>query len=599
MKSNTARDTRQTQTGLPENYVPRVDDRSERAFVFGIWFLLTVLLLVYIWLYGSPLPYWDDWQMMDGLKSGHFPRPGWFWEQNNEHRYPIARLLTYASWSLVHDLRPVIVINDMLLSVSVLVLLKAVIRVRGRAVWEDAFIPFALLTWADFENILFCTQHLFVGAASIGLIVFAILLENSWRERRSQLWFLMALVVALPLYGAIGLVLVQPFVVWALGTGFIRGREGGERARGDAALLFATAGGAVLMTAVYFIGYQPPAAHSSRAGILQTVVGIGEVLTTALGTVGAEWWPYSAIFVSIVVASGIAIAVLALLFRAQDRTRSLGLLAAAASFFGFAGASSFGRVALGIPLQNTNRYMIYSASLLVVCYCAFQIFSPERLGRFVGMALFLTVSLVTLPNCYVARDYGTNRLVYAQAVISDANSGLSSEAMAQLSVNRIFPKNEPYLAAQFEALRQRRYPPFSHAPAARTDCNVVESVHLGHIMSNDLTWSGEYGIGTGNDPFVVYSLGAPTRVCGIRVTYTLDVPGNPQPRLKAYWMLTGRNGFAESERVGEVSVEPGKYQQTAVFWVDDVIDLFRLDPDSGPVQFRVLDISLIRSDSSQ
>jgi hypothetical protein len=96
----------------------------------------------------------------------------------------------------------------------------------------------------------------------------------------------------------------------------------------------------------------------------------------------------------------------------------------------------------------------------------------------------------------------------------------------------------------------------------------------------------------GPDPYLVLGLTDPERLCGVRLTFVhRSVSGREAP-LKVYWALTAAGWFSE-ERHWATAVSSSPDPQTVVVWINDEVDLLRIDPDEGTTHFRLTGLELL------
>ncbi|CAN5627023.1 hypothetical protein BH23PLA1_BH23PLA1_35310 [soil metagenome] len=102
-----------------------------RAFVWGVWGLLTLSALVIVGWFGSDVPTWDDYAFVPALVGEPPVTLGWLWEQCNEHRIALPKLILVEANRLAgNDVRA-----GMVLSVATLSALAAALYGRLRRLW--------------------------------------------------------------------------------------------------------------------------------------------------------------------------------------------------------------------------------------------------------------------------------------------------------------------------------------------------------------------------------------------------------------------------------------------------------------------------------
>src|SRR5437868_5851460 len=64
-----------------------------RTFVWGAWGVLTLAATTMVACYGVNVPVWDDYLIIPTLIGDRPVTIGWLWEQCNEHRYALPKLI--------------------------------------------------------------------------------------------------------------------------------------------------------------------------------------------------------------------------------------------------------------------------------------------------------------------------------------------------------------------------------------------------------------------------------------------------------------------------------------------------------------------------
>lgn len=122
--------------------------RGAAGFVWASWALAVSAALGLVLVFGSNVPYWDDWDMVPVLTGEQPVTLSYLWSQHNEHRLLLPRLallglLRLTGW----DFRSGMVANVLLLGLLALGMIATARRVRGRMIYGDAFFPVVLLHW--------------------------------------------------------------------------------------------------------------------------------------------------------------------------------------------------------------------------------------------------------------------------------------------------------------------------------------------------------------------------------------------------------------------------------------------------------------------
>src|SRR5215217_1322068 len=69
-------------------------------FVWATWALTFFAALAFILCFGSNVPYWDEWSMVEALVGDRSVDAQWLWSEHNGHRIPLPRLLLLGLYRL-------------------------------------------------------------------------------------------------------------------------------------------------------------------------------------------------------------------------------------------------------------------------------------------------------------------------------------------------------------------------------------------------------------------------------------------------------------------------------------------------------------------
>jgi hypothetical protein len=140
-------------------------------------------------------------------------------------------------------------------------------------------------------------------------------------------------------------------------------------------------------------------------------------------------------------------------------------------------------------------------------------------------------------------------------------------------------------------IQARFYAPGSNAPMRALPL-IAEP-----IMKNEMTWSAGKGDGLGNDPYLVFKLPRRHHVYCVRIKFVLNNADHGACVLQSYWMENGRTSFADARCTALYRIRPCAAEQVLTIWINEPIDLFRLDPDMRPCHFELKEMTaLVRPD---
>ena len=352
---------------------------------------------------------------------GAEPAGPWLWQQHNEHRMLLSRLIYYPLFQITHDFRAGMFLQIAMMSAISLGLMTLAAKLRGRPAWPDAFFPVSLLHLGHWENFIMGYQICFALFLALvtGLVVVAL---RTTRETAfcSGVWAgVLTLLVALT--GGSGLVMSLPVVAWILYLAVIVARDG-QKARAITLIVLAFI--PVAYIGLYSIGYQRPPGHQPPSlNPLAVVPVAGEVLAMALGVgVSGVWWFVFAVeFV-------LSIATVMLLIREnrEDRTSALGLIAVAFGVCGVALAIGVGRAPMGLS-GLWSRYAFLAWPLLGLIYLVWA-----KAGRkWVPMLLCVAAAIAFQTNTFTGLIFGTRIHSNYEQVESDSLRGVPVELIVQ------------------------------------------------------------------------------------------------------------------------------------------------------------------------
>jgi hypothetical protein len=197
----------------------RIRGRFAAVFVWGTWAGMLVLGLGFVLLYGSNVPYWDDWDMVPYM-TGDLPvTPGWLWAQHNEHRIALPKLLFLGLYRAGgNDLRLCMVYSVLALGLVAAAMILAMRLRRGYTLAFDALFPLVLLHLGQPQNLLWAFQLGFITGTLLVALLLALMVLGPTAGGSTRLVGIAVLTLLLPLCGANALAFVPGLALW-LGCG--------------------------------------------------------------------------------------------------------------------------------------------------------------------------------------------------------------------------------------------------------------------------------------------------------------------------------------------------------------------------------------------
>lgn len=381
------------------------------------WGLLTLVTGGFVLRYGHDAPWQDEWEFVPAL-AGERALVPWLWEQHNEHRVPLPRLVYLVFYRLTLDYRTGMVLSLAVISLLALGHMRLVAFVRGRPAWTDAFCPLVLLNLGHAENWLWGDQFCFalLGPFLFGLLVAA----TKWTPTHTLRPSLLAAGCFLGLLacGASAFPYLPPVAVWFL---VLAVRSNCRRTR---LVLVGTVAVSIAFLGVYLIGYERPSHHpplglSNPGRILRLSA---QVLSTGWGIGTAPVWPVAAVAaVAAAVVSG------GLLIPREIDTKALGYLAVLVGTLGLALMIGVGRAGFASDEMGlASRYGWLAAPVVLVAYLS-TARGDSRFGRRTGTVLFAIASAAYPLNVAAGFTRATGQDEWQTAVATDLRAGIPLE----------------------------------------------------------------------------------------------------------------------------------------------------------------------------
>ncbi len=575
--------------------------------VWGAWAGLTAASLALIVAFGSNAPYLDGWDMVPTLTGEQPVTLEWLWSQHNEHRVPLPRLVLLAVNAVAVDFRIAMVLDQLAMAGLALLLLRALQRARGGLRLTDVVVPLLLLNPAQAVNVLWSWQvQFYASTLLVGLVLVTIVRagdgERDVRPARAALLAGLATVL-LPLCGGNGVALVPPLAAWVAWVG-LRHRDAsarGERLAARAALGLATA--AVLLTGLYFVGYEPVPYHTRNPGVAGKLVEIARVLTVGLGTGVRHAWPLVAALAAALLALAASASWRAWRATPGEHERAGGLLA-------LLGALATLGAAIGLGRDGFEaRYVTLLAPLWCCAYAALTLHAPTRPGLVGRGALCAATALLLWPNA-------TAGLAHARDVRAGLG-GLERDVARGASLDRVVARYGRWLHPHHDVpldympmLRRASVGAFQHlrdpAPA------LAVALPLTPTHAEQVTWTGGVARLTGRRSRLVYSLPEPLPALGVRLRYRHRSASGEAPYVRVHWRPAGAAEF-DPERSWKYSAtgdranwERGAWTRLGdaattltVYFDEEAIDAVRVDPDLRPGEFELLELVVLCSPSTE
>jgi hypothetical protein len=561
-----------------------------RAFVWGAWGLMSLAATAFVAHYGTNVPVWDDYSIVVALIGDRPVTLEWLWEQCNEHRIALPKLiLLYAERLAGNDVRA-----GMFLSVATLSLLAAALvglsaRLKGGIRPSDALFPLLLLHVGQASNLLWSIQFIHVLPTALGTaFLIAIAVRSSWPGPRIIALAGVGLAL-LPLCGGTGLMFVPGLVLWLLGVAVAHARSVrvGRWRRALMAVLAVLPG--LGFSALYFRGFRAGLHPETTGGIVDVARTALQFLTGGIGIPAALLWPWSG-----AVTLGLAALCVVLLGRSwwrqpDERPRVFGLAAFLAAVLALAAAVGWGRGWSGGRAGFQERYFTMATPLWCWLALVFRLYAPPALGRLVPNALFAALCAFGWPNTEAGLEYGRDVAARAKALSNDLLAGVPAYRIVKSHTPFLYPSQDE-VTRLLPILRNARFGPFQSLRDSPTFRET--SVPLRPTQVTLARWDGTTAHVTGVDPQITFTLTRPCPVAGIRIKYAHTNLQRAPARFQLSWKRPGQQNYTDAQRYTNWTLPTGEGKQTTV-WVDDILEQFRIQPDNQPCEFRIEQITLL------
>lgn len=422
----------------------------------------------YLWRFTSNVPLWDYWELVPALTGNQPNIAGWLWEQHNEHRIPLPKLVHLVYGRFSKDFRA-----GSWLSLACLAALSAAFidrsrRSRGKTDYTDAFFPLALLHIGQYENLLHSFQIQFVLSATLS--GFALLATLSTRQRPTlrSAAALTICMTGLALCGANGLALVPALATSLAMSAYWAWRDKGPSSQRDAIVMFTLAVAGLCLVALYFVGWEQPARHPTPRTVIDAIRGTVQFAATSIGPVGGAqltriWnWPLTGIPVIVLCLASVLVLIQSWRHHTADRLRIAGLLLFGVGMGILSAGIGWGRSALGDDAALVNRYSTLAVPLLCWAFSVWTVYGSEFSRRFVQMCLFALICAQVSFNLQQGFSAGRQHEQVVRPVEADLLAGKSTTQLAGRYREKLYPAiSEARLTELFEMLKQARMGPYN------------------------------------------------------------------------------------------------------------------------------------------
>lgn len=448
------------------------DEQRRRRAVLLVWLLATIGALALVYCYASDAPFADEWAWVDTVSGAKPLTLGWFFESENHHRMPLAKLFYVGlGWLTDYDFRGAAYAVVAILSVASLALIRAIRAARGETRLADVILPLCLLHLGHWYNLIWGHQIFFAMSAAEMCALLCLILSTRGRQMTIGCAVATALVaVAMTASGGPSVCFVPAVAAWLACAAVARmfTNAAGGCAAGCFMLLLAV--GCLALVPCYFAGNSPtqglPTESSGQFAwgrVESTALGAVQVMTISAGRIGRDLWPVSGLLVVAAVAAA-ALVVARVAFRDKaDRVCALGLGCFLLAIVCVGLGIGWSRGMLEPRYCLTPRYTTLSCPLVAGLYVVCILYGPRLRRAWADHALAIVslgfgVAYVSTGAHQAAEVHA--RLARMEGLVLD---GYAPEAIAMRCCLDV-QDDEASLVRHLEEMRQAGIGPYRYAP---------------------------------------------------------------------------------------------------------------------------------------
>ncbi len=574
--------------------------RLGAAVAWSVWLAMLVAAVAFVAHYASNVPSWDDWDMVPTLTRNQPITWNWLWSQHNEHRVPLPRLIFLGlNWLTVTDMRVTMYFDVLVMAGLAAAMMVIAARLRGRPSLADAFFPLVLLHWGQAANLLWGWQLQFFASVALACVaLLSIVRAGATVPLRRASITVGICALLLPLCGANGLGMVPALAAWPLALALAPERwTGGGETRGSRVLV-ALGGGALTLTAIYFVGWQPVPYHPKSQSVYHSLKTALQFVTIGLGPAIRGPWPLSGL--ATIAAFGVSAFVLIRVWRDRpaERARAAGLLCFVAAL---------ASLALGLGLGR-NGFETRYVTLALPAWCALY-FTWTLYGDRAGGRMQAALALASVAALWGNTVFG---LGYARALRGQLGA-FEHDLAAGIPLHELLHRYGPWLHPHQDM--PERYLPMlrragvGHYAALREDSAFrVVPLDLNPVETTQLSWRDSTARVVGPKPALLFRLPGDRVVTGIRLRYRYRSDDGTLPYIGIRWKPTTQRTFVPdrfykySPTGDRANWERGTWDTihdsatTLTVWISDTVGEVGITPDFRPAMFRIDELSLLESE---
>ncbi len=558
-------------------------------FVWGVWATMFLAALAYVVAFGPEFPIQDDFGFAPVLAGEQPMDLEWLWAWANEFRFPLTKFLLVTAFKATgFDFRAGMFLSVAALAALAFGMILIAHRLRGAASYTDAFFPIACLNWGHFAAFSWSSVFGLVCPSAIGG-GFLLLILGPGRPTLSRAAVAATAMTLLPLCGASGLAFVPGLSFWFWGSAVSHWRSGRPGGRLRALGVVTLTAPALLLSALYFRGFQRPPQHSPPKGLVAALRTTLEFLSLGFGPAAEDLWPFSGWVVPCLLGFSAAVLLVAWARRPGERLRVLALLAFLAATASLALGIGWGRSGMGALAGFQDRYTAMPIPTLCGVYLACEIFAGPAARRLVQMILLLSATGILWGNTRLGIEHGKETAAKSAAFRRDIRSGEPAYVLVGRHTPFLHPSQDQLLQSMM-MLHRAGIPPYRDL-RGNPPFREVE-VPLPPARVSLLEWEGDTAHVTGVDPWLTFVLPESRYVAGIRIRYSHSNATRTSSHFKIGWMRPGQSAFPGGQGYENWALPTGPARESTV-WPGETIGAFRIQPDNQPCEFRISGLTLL------
>jgi hypothetical protein len=428
------------------------------GFVWACWCLLLAGLLLFIAKFGSRVPYWDDWALVDMVAGKQALTWRGLWKAHNEHHIPLPKLIDVLLVRACQgDFRAGMFFNAGCLAALAAGMILAARRLRGAAIYADAFLPLACLHFGHWENVVWNFQVQFVSSTTLALLVLLCIVQIGARPSWKLLAVMGISTTLLPLCGANGAAMTPALALWLTYYGWrcLDQDRGGAKCLAAFTMAFVALG----FVLAYAKGYQR--VHPASPGWLRALNTAFQTACLGLGkSMVSPFWPTARLVAAFI----IILSLLMLVWpwtRSQSRLQLVGYLSFLVACTSLALAIGCGRSGLHANVGFSPRYVTLALPLICCVYFIWGTCSRAPLNHSLQSCLLVLACVLILPNIEDGIASARVQRERIKPFERDVKAGMPTGFLADRYQRVIFP-NRTTLYQSIDTLRKAKLGLFRH-----------------------------------------------------------------------------------------------------------------------------------------